>query len=498
MFGRRMRSPPSLGSLLATAILLSGCALEPFPAEVDCPDSRRNTAGDCCPAWTSPNGRNCRPRGWTLPDAGSGLGDPGARWVSVAVSGRGEPIAAWTQSTETTGHMVVAEASGGGFALRHPDEALEGSAVQADVAAGPDGEALVAWKSQYPGDQARVFVSERAPDGAWTDPASEQSAFSFLPTAYEPRPIFFPNGDRMVVWNQWMSTGYGVAVAERPLSGEWKLPADADDVPSQHYLFSNAPTPAVNERGDALISWYQSGGASLLAWQSERFGYGGTFSRPGPDDYLSVPETPVDSHPIANPKPALSPDGHGAVAWTQEDGRGAVLVYLATRTPEGAWTEPQSVDDALSPLLGYARCAQIEFARTGDLFVVWYQDTGDGNRVVAAHRGPAGEWIEPGREPTLLSTPGVEAIFPALAVGPGGSVLAVWSERREEGWVIAARRRGAEGTEWGEIEVLSPAGVGTAAQPDAAIGGAGEIAFVGWSQGDGLNARAYFATVGAE
>lgn len=157
----------------------------------------------------------------------------------------------------------------------------------------------MAWKSQYPGEEARVFVSERSASGGWTDPASEQDAFSSLPTAYEPRPIFFPNGDRMVVWNQWMSTGYGVAVAERRGAGGWEMPADADDVLSQHYLFSNAPTPAVNARGDALISWYQSGGDSLLAWQSERFGYEGAFSRPGPSDYLSVPETPVDSHPIA-------------------------------------------------------------------------------------------------------------------------------------------------------------------------------------------------------
>jgi hypothetical protein len=407
--------------------------------------------------------------------------------VNVAVSGEGEPIASWIETSGTTGRTAVGEASGAGLVVRYPGEALGGTAVQSDVAAGPDRAALVTWKSQFPGEEARVFVSERAPDGAWTDPASAEDAFSFLPTAYEPRPIFFPNGDRLLVWNQWMSTGYGVAVAERSPSGAWRRPANADDVLSQPYLFSNAPTPAVNERGDALISWYQSGGASLLAWQSERFGYDGAFSRPGPDDYLSVPETPVDSHPVANPKPALSPDGHGAVTWTQENGKGSVLVYLATRTPDGQWTAPSSVDDALSPRLGYARCPQIAFAPEGDLFVVWYQDIGAGNRVVAAHRAAGGEWVEPGREPTLLSTPGIEAIL-----------LAVWSERREEGWVIAARRRGAAGTAWGEIEVLSPPGAGTAAQPDAAIGGAGEVAIVGWSQGDGEATKAYFATVGVE
>lgn len=482
--------------LVVLALLTGGCALDPLEGAAECPEARRASSGMCCPSWTVAEGGGCRAREWALPDAASAVGGPGARWVNVAVSGEGEPLATWIQTEGPTGRVVVAE--GAGLALRYPGAAVGGAAVQADIAAGPDGGAMVAWKSQYPGEEARVFVSERAPGGAWADPSGDEDSFSFLPTAYEPRPVFFPNGDRLVLWNQWMSTGYGVAVAERRGDGGWELPANADDVLSRHYLFANGPTIAVNERGDALIGWHQSGGAALLAWQSERFGYGGELSHPGPEDYLSVPDTPVDSHPFANVRPALSRDGHGAVAWTQENGKGSMLVYLATRTPEGAWTRPADLDDALSPRLGYARCAQIAFAPSGDLFVVWYQDMGAGNRVLAAHRAPDGQWVEPGREPTQLSTPGVEATFPALAVGQEGGVIAAWSERREEGWVIAARRRGAAGADWGPIEVLSPPGVGTAAQPDVAIGGDGELAIVGWTQGGGDAAAAYFAMLPVE
>ena len=93
-----------------------------------------------------------------------------------------------------------------------------------------------------------------------------------------------------------------VATATKPPGEDWHVPANADDVLSQHLLYSNAPQPAVSERGDAVISWYQSDGAALLAWESERFGYGGAFSRPGPTEYLSVRDAPIDSHPIANPK----------------------------------------------------------------------------------------------------------------------------------------------------------------------------------------------------
>lgn len=471
---------------------LTGCRLSPLSLGGDCDPARQTTGGECCDVWKTPEGPACVSRSWALPGAEDALGEGDVRWINVSVDGLGRPAATWIEADDSVGRVVIAESAGGSFVTRSPAEALGGAAVQSDIATGPDGEAVVAWKLQYPGEEARVFVSEREPDGTWRDPVSDQDSFSFLPTAYEPRPRIFANGDRMVVWNQWMSTGYGVAVATRRAGGDWQLPAGADDVLSQHFFFSNAPQPAINDRGDVVISWYQSDGAALLAWESERRGYDGEFSHPAPGDYLSVRDAPIDSHPIANPKPALSPDGHAAVAWTQENGKGSTLVYMASRDPDGPWQKPQSLDDALSPRLGYARCAQIAFAPTGDLFVVWYQDTGNGYRVYAAHRGPDGTWVEPGREPTVLSTEGLDALYPALAIGPGGGVLVVWTEKRPEGWVTAARRRGPTGAEWGPVETLSE-GSDASTEPAVAIGGSGDVAVVGWVQSDGVGDRGYFA-----
>jgi hypothetical protein len=401
----------------------------------------------------------------------------------------------WLEGTDSTSRVVVGEPSEGGFTRQELGAALGGQAVQSDVALGADGAAMIAYKEQYGDGNARVFLAEREPGGAWKDAASDGESFSFLPTAYEPRVRFFPDGERLLVWNQWMSTGYGVAVARKPPSSDWQLPANADDVLSQHFFFSNGPTPAVNARGDAVISWYQSDGGALLAWESERFGHDGAFSHPAKEDYLSIRSTPIDSHPIANPRPALSPSGDAAIVWTQENGKGSVLVYLATRGPAGPWSKPQSLDDALSPRLGIARCALGAFSPSGDLFVVWYQDTGDGDRVYAAHRAPDGTWVEPGREPTLVSSPGVEALLPALAIGDGGSVLVAWAERHEDGWAVAARRRGQAGTAWGPVEIVGKAEKGTVSGPSVAVGGAREFGIVAWTQGEGKTHRAVLRTV---
>lgn len=486
----------ALAVFFTTALLLSGCGLEPLALDGACPDSQRNGAAPCCPPWTAADGGECAPREWLLPGPGDGLGRAGVRGLNVAVDGLGRPAATWIEPGDNSAdRTVVAESNGEGFALRSPSDGLGGASVQSDIAAGLDGALLVGWKQVYPGDEFRIFKSERGPGEPWLDPFSDEEAVSAPPKAYEPRPRIFASGERLIVWNQWMSTGYGVAVATRRPGGDWQLPKDADDVLSPHIFYSNAPQPAVNAAGDALITWYQSIGGALLTWQSERFGHDGAFSRPALDEHLSISDTPVDSHDPSNPKSALSATGEAAVAWTQENGKGSVIVYIATRTPEGAWTKPASLDDALSPRFGHARCVQIAFAPTGDLFVVWYQDTGGGNRVLSAHRSPTGEWVEPGREPTALSSPGAEAVFPTLAVGQGGGVLVAWSERRGDSWVVAARRRAPTGIEWGPVEVLSSSSGGTVLQPAAAIGGPGDKAVVGWIQGAGQGEKAIFATI---
>jgi hypothetical protein len=259
-------------------------------------------------------------------------------------------------------------------------------------------------------------------------------------------------------------------------------------------FFSNAPQIAVNGRGDAVVTWYQSTGGPLLARASERFGEDGSFSRPGPDDVLSPPGAPVDSHPIANPIPAVGPSGEVAVVWTQENGAGSIPVYLATRSPEGAWQKPASLADSFSPPAGIARCAQPAFGPGGELYVVWYQDQGDGDRVYAARRSPSGAWIEAGTSPAMLSTAGAVGLTPALAVGPGGAALVAWTEKSGDRFRLAVRRTGA-GEAWGPIEILSADSGGDVTTPAAVVAGPSDRALVAWAQGDLTSAPVFFAAI---
>lgn len=466
---------------LALAFVATGCGEEASAPLV-------------CGPWTAADGGACRARAFTLPAEGEALSGPSARRVVASIDGLGRALLVWDEASAIgVDRLFVAEESvGRNFALHEPAGALEGLSSLGVVIGGAAGEAVVAWRQSASDGSTSVFVSERGPGGVWTDPASEADRFSFGTKAYEPRLATRPSGETVLVWNQWYDPEhYGVALATRASpDAPWILPEGASDVLSPPSYYANAPQITLNDRGDGLVSWYQSAGGPLMAFCSERFA-GGAFSRPAVDDYLSTLGGELDNDQIANPKPALAPDGGGVVTWTQEDGQGAIAVYLATRDAAGAWTRPASIADSFAPALGESRDARAAFGPSGEMYLVWTQDEDDSGdpSVRLAQRTPAGAWVHSGKQPLELSTPGAEALTPVMAVGRGGEVLVVWSEKVDERFRIAARRGGPEG--FGPIEILSTPGQ-DAFWPALAMGGPGERAVVAWLEGQSARVRAAF------
>jgi hypothetical protein len=308
--------------------------------------------------------------------------------------------------------------------------------------------------------------------------------------------MFAPSGETLVIWNQWTGSGYGVAVARRPrtmLEGPLTRPAGATDVLSPPVNFSNAPQPAVGTNGDAIVTWYQSpnpapGDATeLVVFVSERTGEDGQFSRPTRNAFISAPGAPVDSHPIRNPLGTVAERGEVFIAWTQDNGKGQTPVFVARRSGRGVWTVPEGLDDAFCVAQGRALSAQPAFGKDGELFVVWYQDRGDGFAVYGAHRKGDGEWDVPGDDPVLLSSPGAEAVDPRLTTGPDGQAGVIWQERLGERWRVVTRRRNPFAEQWSAPTVLSTEDADATA-PTLAIGPTG-MAIAAWLEGPPLEGR---------
>jgi hypothetical protein len=332
------------------------------------------------------------------------------------------------------------------------------------------------------GEGSFVMTRDRDATGAWRDGALP---LSLPPRAVEPAVAI--NGEQLVAWCQETAGKWGVAVARRAgPDAEWQAPS----IVSPDILFGNQPQLALNARGDALVTWYQSEGVPLMTYVSERKGPSGAFSRPAAAEHLSACCAPVSSDPIANPKAALGPQGEAAVVWVQEDGAGATPVYLATRDPTGPWLTPPDLSASFSRASGTARTARAAFGPGGELYVVWQQLEATGSVIYAARRTVSGRWVDTGRDPVRLS--GGLAYAPVLAVGSEGGVLAAWIEQDASGGErVAVRRTGADRSSWEPVEWLSLLPGGQVSSVQVAMG-PHDRALVGWVSGR-ADARVIFA-----
>jgi hypothetical protein len=424
-------------------------------------------------------------RAWTLPAPDGGFTGDDLQLRGLALDGQGLGIATWQRSSAGRGTVEIAEElAPGRWETRSPNVADAGQDTSPAIAAGPGRAALAVWLRV--GDGADVVVArERDSAGVWHDSALP---LSLPPRAVEPTVAVGPTGEQLVAWCQQTTGGWGVALAHRHASDAgWQRPSAVDDVVSPNILFANQPQVALNARGDALVTWYQSEGAPLMTYVSERRDASGTFSHPAAAEHLSACCAPVSSDPEANPKAALGPRGEAAVVWVQDNG----AVYLATRDAAGAWIKPRDLTDSFSRASDTARNARAAFGPGGELYVVWQQRDATGNAVYAARRGADGRWINSGREAVRLSD-GI-AYAPVLAAGPEGGVLAAWVEQGAGGSErVAVRRTGPDRSSWEPVEWLTPEPQRLIRSLRAAMGPK-DRALIGWVEGQ-ANARLVFVS----
>lgn len=447
-------------------------------------------ADDDCPAWTRAEASRCVLRDWVRPGPDDGLGAPGARDIEVALGPEGQALLAWAHTGMADGHVVMAESDGEGWSTTEV-RAGAGDGVEPAVALGPGGRALLAWKQQR--EEGTVYLATRDAKGTWSWP-DEDRPLSWPQTAYEPRVHFGSDGEALVVWNQWTGTNFGVAVGWRDADdpdGALALPTTADQLLSPAVNFSNAPRMAVGEDGEVLITWYQAPVDDLMVYISERRGPDEPFSQPPADGFISPLGGPVDNHAIANPWPALHPSGAGAVVWSQQVEEWSIPIFVATRDVDGTWQRPASREDSLSRPGALARCPQAAFTPDGTLVVTWFETRDDRTEVLVWQGDPQ----EASVEPRVLSTPGAEAVHPALVVDADGGVMVSWGEQVGGAWQVVARRYQPYADRWLDLESLSTPFIGLAPSPRVALAPDDGRVMVAWAQGGVIDGVVHVASL---
>jgi hypothetical protein len=184
-----------------------------------------------------------------------------------------------------------------------------------------------------------------------------------------------------------------------------------------------------------------------------------------------------------DPSAAMTPAGLAFVTWQWPVDGGGAVIQVAEREPSGAWARPVSVSAPGTR----ARRPQIGTDARGGAVVAWVRDTtGEDAVVEVAERTRAGRWSAP----RVLSTAGMRARRPRLAVASDRRAVLAWEERVNDRGSVAVATRLPDGA-WSAPTTVS-GGMESAREPDVAIGPRGDAVVV-WIGEDDAGVGAFAA-----
>jgi hypothetical protein len=259
---------------------------------------------------------------------------------------------------------------------------------------------------------------------------------------------------------------FSAEVSLKARTGRWLEPTVVS--PDGHDAYD--PKIAIGPTGDAVVAWTRDGGTSRSVIQVARLHPGEQWTKP----------VTVSRRGASYPAVAVDGAGNATVVWNSSERRSSVI-RAASSPANGSWTDPVELG-ATTPVA----VPRVVAGRAGEAVALW-----DSPRGLALARRPPGEaW----QTATWLSGPmGGNG---AIAIGPAGTVVALWTrytptrEPRERG-IVQAALISAKG-HWSAPQNLTTLADETG-NPAVAVDGAGDVVAT-WQRSDGRDTIIQLAT----
>jgi hypothetical protein len=335
--------------------------------------------------------------------------------AQVAVDANGTATVVWKRFNGTA--YVIQErrisSSGAPEASTH-DLSLSGQfAGQPQVAARPDGGAVVVWERHNTSrDITRIQSTVVRPDGSvaaccfdLTDGTSNRNGF-------EPEVAVAPDSTAFVAWDRHNGSEQVVQVRKLAVSG---TPAATTYDLSATGQNAIEPDMTATPDGAATVAWTCFDGSNWVV-QAQRLNAAGA-----PEG--SVVEVSEAGGSALQPHVAGLPDNSVSIVWKQLDG--AAYTVKARRLMED---DSLGSTSALSAADVDAHEPRVTVGADGSETVVWVLDDGNGKVVQARRIGADGV---PAPDTVDLSDAGKSAGAPSVAAGGNSSVAVAW--RRFDG-----------------------------------------------------------------
>jgi hypothetical protein len=179
------------------------------------------------------------------------------------------------------------------------------------------------------------------------------------------------NDNAIITWQQPNSSKYQIYISEYR-SGSWTHPADADDNISPDAEDGRYPHPAMDNNGNAIITWRQTDGTNNRMAKSEY--RSGSWTHPVDENDVFNP----DEYTSGYPRVAMDDNGNAMITWYQSDG--AYYQIYKSEYRSGAWTHPTGLTDHVSPDGQDAESPRVAMDDNGNAIIVWHSD-GPNNKI---------------------------------------------------------------------------------------------------------------------
>lgn len=223
--------------------------------------------------------------------------------------------------------------------------------------------------------------------------------------AGQPALAVAPGGDAIAVWIQSDGTRDNLWAARFDVDGGWGAPQllEQDDRGSV-----SLPSVVMDPAGNGIVVWSQSDGADYHSW-TVRYASGAGWGGPELlDDGLAQ---------SISPRVAVGPDGSAVAVFVQSN-----VLHARRFTAAGAWSLADEIDTFAT---GYSSEPVVAIDGSGNAIVLWRHGTATRYDLWANRYTPGSGW-DATRLVETEATGTVELV--RLAVDPGGTAFAVWSQ----------------------------------------------------------------------
>ena len=251
----------------------------------------------------------------------------------------------------------------------------------------------------------------------------------------------------IVTWDYNESNSHYELIRHEFRDGVWVGPELISNIPNQPYNAAYNPTVSMDNNGNAIIIWYQTGDAALIiteyrggSWSSPRalsslvrvsgghsiamndLGSAFIVWQSNNNIYRSewidgVWSSPVSmsTDSIKGPKIKINNKGNGVIIWLENN----YDTIVSSELVRGEWSLPKNIgitNAISSPNLG--------IDSNGNAIVVWEKSVGPGLRQIYKNEFKNSLWT--GEQ--AVSADGISGYYPSMAMSENGNAVVAWRQ----------------------------------------------------------------------